>query len=515
MPVVAFALLILATTCKLAVFNHVLSFAHLDGYKHLAGITAGLIFTALLYLSAWSIGRWAVVTAWVLQAAYLLGNWSYVAYFGQYLWWRTVLGAGGEGATAIIHGAMPWQPVMWWILADLPFLLYWRWLYRGLEAPHPGWSLGMLATGALIGLMGWQVQRANGALEQAYHERDDRYTSATVYQLEFGLLPLQIVDALRPGPTVDDFVYGPEQSIGAQGKKPRSLLMVQVESLDAGAIEVAMPHLAARLPNAWYAPRCLSWHGPGGSSDSDVAVLDGCEPLRHAVSVDVRGYGMPNSFVRRLRESGWQATAVHGLWGSYFNFAQVLPAAGYDFLDLSALGLKQHDNDFGARDHELVDAVVPRIAQMRPPFVLHVITMSSHTPFKQYRAYRPVLTLAEDERENDYRNVMRYVDDQLERLITAFLARDPSGIVVLFGDHCANLPSSPITRVDNDQREYVPLVILGVPPGREERLVTFLDIGPTALSAVGWHGQYRTWGSNVLLNTPLAPVPRHGQTLIR
>ena len=52
MQLVAFLLLILVTTLKLAVFSHVLSFGHPDVYKHVAGIIAGLIFTTLLYLSA-------------------------------------------------------------------------------------------------------------------------------------------------------------------------------------------------------------------------------------------------------------------------------------------------------------------------------------------------------------------------------------------------------------------------------------------------------------------------------
>lgn len=511
---VVFVLLILATTLKLAVFGHVLAFGHPDVYKHVAGLIAGIVFTTLIYLSAWSAGRWMVLVVWLVQALYLFVNWSYVAYFGQYLWWRTVLGAGGEGAIAVAHGALPWRLEMLWILADLPLLIWWWWSARA-ATQRPTWWLGVATALLFVGLFTWQCKRASIALERAYNEHDDRYTSATVYQLEFGLLPVQIDDVMRPGPTPEDFHYGPERQIGTPGGAPRSLLLIQVESLDAGAIETAMPHLAARLPTALYAPRCLSWHGPGGSSDSDVAVLDGCEPLRNAVSVDVRGYGMANSFVRLLRDGGWTAQAVHGLWGTYFNFAQVLPAAGYEFFDLPALGLKQYDGDFGVRDNELVDALLPRISALRPPFVLHVITMSSHTPFKQYRALREVLPLADDEKENDYRNVLRFVDDQLERLISAFLVRDPQGVVVLFGDHCANLPSSPITRVDNDQREYVPLVIIGVPPRREERLVTFLDIGPTALSAVGWHGTYRTWGADLLQPGPLPPVPRHGRTLNR
>ena len=260
----------------------------------------------------------------------------------------------------------------------------------------------------------------------------------------------------------------------------RDVLLVQVESLDIGAIERAMPRLAARIPTGVYYPRCLAYHGPGGSADCDVAVVEGCEPLWDAVSFGQPGYSWPNSWVRRLREASRSTALAHGLPGAYFNFAQVMSRLGYELWDLDRLGLVEHRGEFGARDGELVDAVLARLPSLPSPCVLHVVTMTSHAPFTQQRAWwsGPISG-------DDYRDAMACVDAQLDRLLAGFLDRAPRGLVVLFGDHAAGLPGSAIERSGGVQREYVPLLIIGadVPSRTDERLASFLDIGRTLLPA--------------------------------
>ena len=244
-----------------------------------------------------------------------------------------------------------------------------------------------------------------------------------------------------------------------------------------------------------------------------MAVVEGCEPLWDAVSFDQPGYPWPNSWVRRLREAGWSTALAHGLPGAYFNFAQVMPRLGYELWDLDRLGLVQHPGEFGARDGELVDAVLARLPSLPSPCVLHVVTMTSHAPFTQQRAWwsGPISG-------DDYRDAMACVDAQLDRLLTGFLDRAPRGLVVLFGDHAAGLPGSTIERGGGVQREYVPLLIIGadVPPRTDERLASFLDIGRTLLPAVGWSGPWRTWGSDLLPAAgSLAPIPFRGQAVVR
>jgi phosphoglycerol transferase MdoB-like AlkP superfamily enzyme len=401
---------------------------------------------------------------------------------------------------------LPVDVGMLWLLIDLPFVLAWCVLDRG------RWRWSAVAALAQLALLAWLGVQADRALERAATERKSRYTAPAVLIPNFGLLPIQLAQAAGRNRS-SDFHYGPEVVISAASADRRDVLLVQVESLDVGAIERAMPRLAARIPSSVYYPRCLAYHGAGGSSDCDVAVLEGCEPLWDAVSFDQPGYSWPNSWVRRLREAGWSTALAHGLPGTYFNFAQVMPRLGYVLWDLDDLDLVEHPGEFGARDSELVDAVLARLPSLPSPFILHVVTMTSHQPFTQQRSWWSGPFTGDD-----YRDAMACVDAQLDRLLTGFFQRSPSGLAVIFGDHAAALPSSTIERFDGVQREYVPLLIIGagVPPRTDHRCASFLDIGRTVLPAVGWSGRWRTWGSDLLPATGLlGPVPYHGQMWAR
>jgi hypothetical protein len=499
-----FVLLVLATTVKLAAFISALSFGSGPGK---VGLLVSIVQAALWWWMARGLGLVGVLGAWLLQTVYLIICWSYFAYFGLYLTFATAASVIVEGATAVRHAGLPFDIGMLWLLVDLPFVLAWcvvdrrRWR----------WSAGAAAL-AQIALLACLAAQAHRLLEWASAERDNRYTAPALFIAELGLLPIQLAQAGVRNRSAD-FRYGPEVAVEAATSERRDVLLVQVESLDVGAIERAMPRLAARIPTGVYYPRCLAYHGPGGSSDCDVAVVESCEPLWDAVSFDQSGYSWPNSWVRQLREAGWSAALAHGLPGTYFNFAQIMPRLGYELWDLEHLGLVEHPREFGARDSELVDAVLALLPTLPSPFLLHVVTMTSHAPFTQHRSW-----CSSPRSGNNYHDSLGCVDAQLDRLLNGFFQRAPSGLVVLFGDHAAGLPSSAIERTGGVQREYVPLLILGadVPPRVDYRDASFLDIGRTVLPAAGWSGRWRTWGSDLLpANSSLTPVPYRGQLWAR
>ena len=195
----------------------------------------------------------------------------------------TALSVGTEGMTAVGHGAIPLIVGMLWLLIDLPFVFAWCVADRG----RWRWS-AVAGVAQQLALLAWLGVRAHHALEWPAAERDNRYTAPTVFIPEFGLLPVQLAQA-RARDRSADFRYGPEAVISATVAERRDVLLVQVESLDVGAIERAMPRLAARIPTGVYYPRCLAYHGPGGSADCDVAVVEGCEPLWDAVSRSTKG----------------------------------------------------------------------------------------------------------------------------------------------------------------------------------------------------------------------------------
>ena len=492
-------LLVLATTAKFAAFQHAFSFGFGPGKL---GVLVSILQAGLWWWMARGPGVFGVAGAWLLQTLYLVIGWSYFAYFGLYLTFATAASVIVEGATAVRHAGLPLDIGMLWLLVDLPVVFAWCIVDRR------RWRWATVATLIQVALLAWLTAQAHRSFQWAAAERKNRYTAPALFIAELGLLPIQLVQAGGRNRS-SDFHYGPGVVITATTPERRDVLLVQVESLDVGVIERAMPLLAARIPSAVYYPRCPAYHGPGGSSDCDVAVVEGCEPLWDAVSFDQSEYSWPNSWVRRLREAGWSAALAHGLEGTYFNFAQVMPRLGYELWDLDQLGLIEHPREFGARDSELVDAVLARLPSLPSPFLLHVVTMTSHAPFTSHRSW-----WSGPHSGNDYDDAFACVDAQLDRLLDGFFERAPSGLVVLFGDHAAGLPSSTIERVDGVQREYVPLLILGAdePPRIDQRSASFLDIGRTVLPAAGWSGRWRTWGSDLLpANGSLTPVPYRGQ----
>ena len=496
-------LLVLATTVKLAAFTNALSFGSGPGT---IGLPVSILQAGLWWWMARGLGIVGVVGAWLLQTLYLLICWSYFTYFGLYLTFATAASVIVEGATAVRHAGLPLDVGMLWLLVDLPFILAWC------VADRRRWRWSAAPALAQFVLLACLTVQAHRSLQWAAAERDNRYTAPALFIAQLGLLPIQLAQAVGRNRS-SDFHYGPEVAIAATTTERRDVLVVQVESLDVGGIERAMPLLAARIPGAVYYPRCLAYHGPGGSSDCDVAVVEGCEPLWDAVSFDQSEYPWPNSWVRRLRDAGWSAALAHGLDGTYFNFAQIMPRLGYELWDLKRLELIEYPREFGARDSELVDAVLAGLPSLPSPFLLHVVTMTSHAPFTYHRAW-----WSGPRSGNDYYDALACVDAQLDRLLDGFFQRAPSGLAVLFGDHAAGLPSSTIERVGGLQREYVPLLILGaeVPPRIDQRCASFLDIGRTVLPAVGWSGRWRTWGSDLLpANVPLAPVPYRGEMWAR
>lgn len=509
----ALAAAIILGTAKLACYQQaVAGSAHASGIA-LAGIALACTWLALAPLRP----RWWLL-AWGLHTAWLLVNWIYAAYFHAPLWWGTVAGATGVGLLAVGHGALPLSAGMWWLLADLPALLcHLRW--RAAPGRRRAWPALAALAALLAGATLWAWWRL------PLHEADpDRIHPVSELVAQTGPLPVQLADILRgrrPEPAA-----GPATTIIPGSATPRDVLLIQVESLDAGSLDwrlrdgaVAMPRLAARAAAGTHWRHCLAYHGPGGSSDGEFAVVNGREPDWTAPVINRRGYAFADSLPRLLAEQGWHPLMALGLYGFFFDYARIQPRVGYAWLGLEELGVVQHEEEFGARDGEFVDAVLARLPTLPAPALLHCTTMSGHIPWRQWR-HIPACAgpeLAAAGTADDYARTLRYVDLHLDRLIAGFLERRPDGVVVVFGDHSALIDAegyaSPSGRRDGVTWEFVPAIILGrgIPVRTVDRAASQLDLRRTILRLAGWGGSLRTWGMD--LADPQAaesPVRFHG-----
>ena len=91
----------------------------------------------------------------------------------------------------------------------------------------------------------------------------------------------------------------------------------------------------------------------------------------------------------------------------------------------------------------------------------YILTLTSHTPFdlideKDYVSEYP----AEDPVVKNYLNSMAYVDSALEKFITTIHQIDPNTLIILFGDHCANINEPEYASYSIKGLEPIPFFIL-------------------------------------------------------
>jgi hypothetical protein len=509
---IALILAVLLGTLKLGLYHQAVA-----GRIHPAGIILAAASLSCLWLALSPLrARW-MLAAWTVQSAWLLPNWGYAVYFHAPLWWGTMAGATGVGALAVAHGALPLDAAMWLLLADLPALLVYL-CWRQPAAARTGWLAAAALSLLLFSATAWAWWRL------PMHEAD-RLRIHPVVELiaQTGPLPVQLADALRgsgPGPQA-----GPPVVIASSGQ-PRDVLVIQVESLDAGSLDwrladgiAAMPRLAARAAFGTHWRHCLAYHGPGGSSDGEYAVVNGREPTWNAPVINRRGLLFEDSLPHLLSAQGWHCRMVLGLYGFFFNYVRIQPRVGYAWQGLEELGLIQHEGEFGARDGEFVDAVLRRLPTLPSPALLHCTTMSGHIPWRQWRNLPACAGtgLAGTGTADDYARTLRYVDLHLDRLIAGFLAARPEALIVVFGDHSAGIDTdgyaSPRGRRDGVTWEFVPAILLGqgVPVRRIDLAACQLDLRRTILRLSGWSGTVSTWGMDLAdPDAPAAPLRFHG-----
>ena len=287
-----------------------------------------------------------------------------------------------------------------------------------------------------------------------------------------------------------------------------NIICLQLESIDASVINAkyqgkyVMPFLHGLSQRYIYYPYMLSYHGAGGTSDTEFSIINSTLPSQTRHSMRLREY--PNSIFLLLR-GVYDTKLFHNITEEFFNRDSALAKMGVgEYIGLRRMKLKE--SGWGASDHDVFVFIQNMLKAQKEPYLYYYLTMSSHTPF----TYVP-----QDCIEPDFDNIknttqrhafqaFRYVDRQLESFITSLDRKNT--YVFLWGDHEAPLakfsdfPSSSI-QIDSDIMEFVPLVIMT--PDNKKYLednfaISFLDLAPTLLTLSGVEGNIRTDGVTLL-----------------
>ena len=293
-----------------------------------------------------------------------------------------------------------------------------------------------------------------------------------------------------------------------------SVLLIQVESLDANIIgqkwhgRYIAPFLTRMAENNVYYPYTLSYRSAGGSSDTEMAILNNVQPLNDTPTSTISQYDFPNSIARVFRNNNYDVLGFHGNVGEFYNRNAAYAQMGFDrFFDQSRMRLESQG--WGASDDKVFDFVSKYLKNRKNPFFSYIITMSSHEPFKNVYNYYNIDNFSDvtPEKLRDYFISISYVDKAVNRFVDNILEKHPNTYVYIFGDHAPYVLHGKssygvaMTDIDNYSLQFVPTIII-TPDKRKFKdstcAATFLDIAPTIILNSKIAYSYEIMGDNLL-----------------
>jgi phosphoglycerol transferase MdoB-like AlkP superfamily enzyme len=419
---------------------------------------------------------------------------------------------------------MPHDSRLWYLAIDLPFAAaILLWYPQASAACRRTIGRSFLIVNYLLVLL-IVVATAASDVFRASEEMDDQYTAQQAVVKRYGLLVFNLVDLTHYRSLkslIAGFETGDTLTFAGDTTRRRNVLFIQVESLDARAVNAAyrgvrvMPFLHSLESRSIYYPYCMSYHKAGSTSDCEFSVINSIEALDEFPAMKLRDYSYPNSLARRFSDAGYAAVAFHGNRGDYFNRSAAFKGMRFNrFNDMFRLGLTEVG--WGAPDSALFGRVIDTLRQQRGLFVYYVITMTSHEPWTLARQYfdDPRYDSIPDLLSRNYFVSLEYVDRTLKWFVDSVRAIRPNTVIMIYGDHSPGIKNGFFRQsalvYQSRYFEFVPLFICipGAGHYREQnQAVSFLDIEPTAIDAAGITGRMVTRGASLL-------SPPHADQLI-
>jgi phosphoglycerol transferase MdoB-like AlkP superfamily enzyme len=199
-----------------------------------------------------------------------------------------------------------------------------------------------------------------------------------------------------------------------------------------------------------------------------------------------------------LRAAGFDSLFVYGGYGYFDNMNAYFAGNGYrvidraDFPDASV----NFANAWGVADEALFAntlSELDRVHAAGKPFFTHVMTTSNHRPFT-YPAGRIDIPSP-----GKRPGAVKYTDFAIGQFIDAARGKPwfAETLFVITADHCASAAGKTRLPVEGYR---IPAIFYGpqiIRPGRDDRLLSQIDIPPTLLDMLGQSGEARFFGKSI------------------
>ncbi|WP_338470694.1 LTA synthase family protein [Niallia sp. XMNu-256] len=230
--------------------------------------------------------------------------------------------------------------------------------------------------------------------------------------------------------------------------KGKNIIMVQLEAFQNFPIgkEIAdqeiTPTINELIKTSYYFPNIFQQIGKGNTSDAEFMVNTSIYPVGdRAMSQEYSEKSIP-SLPKILKEHGYQSLTYHTNDVEFWNRNEMYQALGFDRVYEKSFFGTEDVISFGASDEVLYSktlSTLEKLHQEGEPFYAHVISMSSHHPFK-IPANKPQLNLPNDFENTsvkDYLQAIYYADFALGEFIRGLKDKGiwEDTLFVIYGDH--------------------------------------------------------------------------------
>ncbi len=320
-------------------------------------------------------------------------------------------------------------------------------------------------------------------------------------------------------------------------QKNRNIIYIQLESFQQFVIgrqvngQPLTPHLNRLAAESVQFTNFHYMVGPGTSSDAEFTVLNSLIYPGDSAAFFEYPANTYHALPSTLAQAGYTTAAYHGDDPNFWNRHTAYPALGYQqFHGIDEYHMTEPGQPWGLTDRDFFDQTPAKLARLKSPYFAHLITLTSHLPFKVPPKDQGLnlsgLQLTEVQR--NYLQSVHYTDAMLGQFIEALRASGQldQTLLVVTGDHEPFITSMADTNFAQFlgyaqgfddltylQARQVPLLIRG--PGLSPQQVTLpgshLDIYPALTNLLGLPTPPTVLGRDLLNTTePLASRRRRG-----
>lgn len=272
----------------------------------------------------------------------------------------------------------------------------------------------------------------------------------------------------------------------------KNIVIIQWESLENFAINARYegheitPNLNEILYQSIYFNNIIEQVQDGNSSDAELIFNTSIYPISSGSAFLRFGENNYNSLPKLLNQRGYTSIAIHGDGKDFWNRDIVFPKLGYNrFIDESMFA-NQDFLGMGISDQALFEQIINEIKQIKQPFSLYAITLSSHLPFESDESFTTFAT-SKNDISSQYLRSLHYTDMAFGYMIDQLNKSKMfnNTVIVIYGDHEGIHKYSETKLPDNNKRVPFIICIPGFDGYSIDKIGGQIDIMPTLAFLLG------------------------------